>query len=87
MHQSMWGTATDWNPGSAPDESAAVVVAARWRRGARVQANRAGPGLGYVAVVAGSSRTITVSATLMISSTGRSAASAWLRMASGLEAW
>ena len=38
-------------------------------------------------VGAGSGRTITVSATAMISSTGRSAAFAWARIASGLEAW
>jgi hypothetical protein len=36
---------------------------------------------------AGSGRTITVSATLTISSTGRSAAVAWRRIASGLDAW
>ena len=36
---------------------------------------------------AGSGRTITVSATLAISSTGRSAALAWRRIASGLDAW
>ncbi len=35
----------------------------------------------------GSGRTRTVSATRMISSTGRPAAAAWARIASGLEAW
>ena len=35
----------------------------------------------------GSGRMITVSATRTISSTGRSAASAWARIASGLDAW
>ena len=44
-------------------------------------------GLDYVAAGCGSSRTMTVSATGMISSTGRSAVSACLRIASGLDAW
>ncbi len=35
----------------------------------------------------GSGRTTTVSATRTISSTGRSAATAWRRIASGLDAW
>ena len=59
-----------------------------WQRAKRRGAGGGAPPLRAQAVAAaGSGRTITVSATGMISSTGRSAAAAWARIASGLEAW